>query len=37
MNLPLFFACCPAALLRDVKQLTPTHTVDRFAFFDHFP
>ena len=29
--------CNPTALERDVQQLSRTHRIVRFAFFDHFP
>ena len=33
----MYISCNPQALERDVLQLSRTHTVARFAFFDHFP
>ena len=33
----LYISCCPASLLRDLADLSGTHSVTRSAIFDHFP
>jgi len=33
----MYICCQPSSLLRDLEQLSATHAVTRFAFFDHFP
>lgn len=33
----MYISCNPTALERDVQQLSRTHRIVRFAFFDHFP
>ena len=33
----IYISCNPDTLERDLKQLTTTHKVERFAIFDQFP